>query len=1078
MAENEAQKPEDILREILSGLQSGDAAERLNAIRQLGSLNFSSEAIRNELERLAGNDEDEAVREAALAALDLPTHRHVRSRINKLTMGNRFIVLNEINEWEKLELLDKAKASVLRKRYDFDAAPAAKPADEPSLSQEKPFDSLALSARASVAPPTGTSQGEKANPRATLTQTLLSEANIKIALYLGAFFVVASAAILGAFVDIFRIPLLILGTLFFGGTSIAIRKRLPQPSFALFIVFSFFLPITANVVENTLNLSAPFTAAYWVLIGLFMTAIWGGGTWLYNSRLFSLTAFAAFATAFYRVGDIFGAEPELTAAMLGIASFAGLAGVWGLKKWRDAKFALPLFLALQVFQIGILGAYQTMFMFGTGDFYASELWNLPLALTWGLAFLFYVFSNLLYPFFLFPWLAAGTLIFIPWLVGAAFEANDLANAILFAVWGLIISAASEIINKVEAARKYSLPVLLASIPVLGVAVINGFLDSTAVGFAAALFVTLIYGILHLLRPRGWLWALALFSFTTAYIAFFDLPMTESIQRFIGYQQVGLALIFLTLELLLRKASGAWVLPPKIFGGLFTLIASITFIAEEPEHAAIGFAVLTVFFVIYTAVQRKALYGYLPAAFLALTTVYTLDYFELDFWLPALTGLAVAYFIVGVVIRTKDAWAWMLRSSGLALGTILALSALVTTKETGGWYALAIGLLFAAEMYLSRDGWFEIGVPVLFNIGAFLILRDLNIDKLSHHLLAYSLVWLGADLVSQLAFKEPRPLKWIVRGVGAVLTGINYIFLFFDESAATATLGFGVYSLLFLTVSLVYRQPDLFYAFTLTLPLFVTFAFRTFDITKWIHPVIFLAMAYYAAGFFLRLIKRASGWDTTLLFSGLGVGIAVSAAAPAFSGIDAAIPVAFAATLWAVEAFWRKNVWLGFPANGLYLLAYFIILIELKVDQPQFFSMGAALLGMIQHYLLTRAGSKTGTFVMGMLSQLTLLGTTYIQMVSNGSEGLIYFVVLFFQAIAVLFYGVVIRSRSLTFTPIFFSVVGVLSVLYIVVYDLLDAFTTILMVGCTGILLIGLGIAAVLMRERITKIGERLSEWQA
>jgi hypothetical protein len=55
---------------------------------------------------------------------------------------------------------------------------------------------------------------------------------------------------------------------------------------------------------------------------------------------------------------------------------------------------------------------------------------------------------------------------------------------------------------------------------------------------------------------------------------------------------------------------------------------------------------------------------------------------------------------------------------------------------------------------------------------------------------------------------------------------------------------------------------------------------------------------------------------------------------------------------------------------------------------------------------------------------------------------------------------------------------VLSVLYIVVYDLLDAFTTILMVGCTGIILIGLGILAVLMRERITKFGEKLSEWKA
>ncbi len=580
-------------------------------------------------------------------------------------------------------------------------------------------------------------------------------------------------------------------------------------------------------------------------------------------------------------------------------------------------------------------------------------------------------------------------------------------------------------------------------------------------------------------PRGWLWALALLSFTVAYIAFFNLPSLEKADVFAGYRQLGLALIFLVLELLLKKAGLSWTLPPRIFGGLFTLITSITLIAEgSSQQTAIGFAILTLFFVLYTTVHRRAFYGYLTAAFLPLTILFTLDHFELDFWLPSLTGLAVLYFLVGTVTRSKESWARMLRNSGLTLGVIVALSALITTRETGGWCALVIGLLFAAEMALSKNGWFEVGLPVLFTIGTFLILRDLNLDKLTHQLLAYSLVWLVPDLITHLAFKHPRPLKWVVRGVGVMLAAVNYGFLFIGKSTATATLGFGVYSLLFLAVSLVYRQPNLFYAFTLTLPLFVTFAFRSFDVTKWMHPVIFLAMGYYAAGFVLRQIKHASGWDMTLLFSGLGVGVIVSMAAPIVGGLDAAIPVAFAATLWAVEAFQRKNVWLGFPANGLYLLAYFIILIELKVDQPQFFSMGAALLGMIQHYLLTRAGSKTGTFIMGMLSQLTLLGTTYIQMVSNGSEGLIYFAVLFFQAIAVLVYGVVIRSRSLTFTPIFFSVVGVLSVLYIVVYDLLDAFTTILMVGCTGVILIGLGILAVLMRERITKFGEKLSEWKA
>ena len=183
-------------------------------------------------------------------------------------------------------------------------------------------------------------------------------------------------------------------------------------------------------------------------------------------------------------------------------------------------------------------------------------------------------------------------------------------------------------------------------------------------------------------------------------------------------------------------------------------------------------------------------------------------------------------------------------------------------------------------------------------------------------------------------------------------------------------------------------------------------------------------------------------------------------------------VAFTATLWAVEAFARRNVWLGFPANALYLLAYFMILIELKVDEPQYFSMGAAILGMIMHYLLTRTGSKTGAFITGMASQLVLLGTTYIQMLNT--ERLIFFVVLFFQSLAVMTYGLVIRSRSLVFTPIVFSVLGVITV----IYSALKGISTVVLIGCTGIILLMLGILAVLMRERITRLGERLSGWQA
>ncbi|MBK7448989.1 MAG: hypothetical protein IPJ47_05995 [Anaerolineales bacterium] len=257
-----------------------------------------------------------------------------------------------------------------------------------------------------------------------------------------------------------------------------------------------------------------------------------------------------------------------------------------------------------------------------------------------------------------------------------------------------------------------------------------------------------------------------------------------------------------------------------------------------------------------------------------------------------------------------------------------------------------------------------------------------------------------------------------------------------------------------------------------MPLFVAFLFRAVNITQWIHPVIIVAVMYYTLGTIFRAKNRATGWDLSLLYSGLGVGVIVSISAPILGGLDASIPVAIAATLWAAEAYMRRNAWLAFPANSLYLLAYFIILFELNVDEPQFFSIGTALLGLMQHYLLTRAKSTTGAFLTGMFSQLVLLGTTYIQMI--GRNDLSYFFLLFIQSLVVLVYGIVIRSRSLTFFPIGFVALGVVTVVYSALKDI----GTIFVIGCTGILLLMLGITAVLLRERISKLGEKLSDWQS
>lgn len=860
MAETEPRTPEEILNEIFENLKSAEDDQILKGINSLQNTNFSSEAIRRQLERLSLYSNNLQVRDEARAALNLLSNRAVQKLSNTVDRGIRFTILNEIKKWVNDGLLAKENADVIQSRYDFDF----------TAQSEHVVDST----------PSKISQPAEPQPRQTLLQTLTSEAAIKIYLYLGAFFVISAATFVGVAVPELRLPILIIGTILFGGLAFLIKKRLPQPSFALFIVFSFLLPITAGNLEETLrdmlDFSSTVTAIYWVVINLFLTIIWGIGTRIYNSRLFSITAFTAWVFVFYQIGKIVDSEPELYTLLIGLSTFGGLAGVLLLKKWKDSQFAFPLFLTAQLLQGLVLCASIIIFTVKVFDPINLPIWHVVPFFVWVLGFIFIIISDRQYPFFAFAWLAAGALIPLPWFIAAAFDIESLGSTVILFIWGFVLAIVSEVIHKNETMYKFSLPLLVASLITFGLSIITAFAYEIWLGLVVALVITLVLTVLHIFRTRWWLWILALLNFTIAYFAFFNLDFLKNLDVPFVFVWLGLSILFLLPDIFLKKDlknNLAWRLPYRIFGGLFTLITA--------------------------------------------------------------------------------------------------------------------GMLFV------------------------------------------------------------------------------------DMQNTNAVIGFGVYTLLFLTLSLLYKNPTLFYAFTLTLPIFVTFLFRLVDFTKWIHPVIVIAVIYYVIGFLLRSRESAKAWGSTLIYSALGIGTFIAIASPILGGLDAVIPIAVAATLWAVEAFLKRNAWLAFPANGLYLLAYFILLFELNVEQPQFFSIGTAILGLLQHYLLVRSGSKPGAFIMGMLSQFVLLGTTYIQMI-NEESGLIYFIILFFQSLVVLVYGIIFRSRSLTFFPIGFVVLGVITV----VLGQLQGIGTIVVIGCAGILLLGLGIIAVILRERIAKLGEKLSDWQA
>ena len=538
---------------------------------------------------------------------------------------------------------------------------------------------------------------------------------------------------------------------------------------------------------------------------------------------------------------------------------------------------------------------------------------------------------------------------------------------------------------------------------------------------------------------------------------------------------------------------SWRWPLRILGAFlafFNLSLILPTSTENTGHAAIAYGIYAAFFIFYSIRYNKAWLGYLSTASAALSVIFALQHFELDAWLFTLTALAAFYFLVGFMLGRNEEqapWSRMLRYSGLGLASLVALWALVTTEPSGGWYLLVTALLFGIEMYSRNFGWAEAGLLLFLASGIALLIGETDLER-GYLGLAIALALLGTDLALARTYTGKRPIAWFSRGIGGLAVGINTLDLMFSTSdAQSSAIGFAIYTVFFLAQAHIYQQAILGYGFSLYTVLTTIFTLQTFEQTEWMLPVTALAIIYYAIGFYLR--KRNStnteadekpstaknfgfSWPFILWTSGLGAGLLATAVTPIQGGLSAAIPPAVVATMATIEAFDRRNVWLGFPANALYLMAYFILLIELNVDEPQFFSIATAALGLLMHYLLTRAGSRTGAFITGMVSQLVLLSTTYIQFFST--ERLVFFAVLFFQALIVLGYGIVIRSRSLVFTPLAFLVLSVLTVLY----GLMQGIMAVVLIGCTGLLLLMLGIAAVIMRDRIKQISERFSDWQA
>ncbi len=518
-------------------------------------------------------------------------------------------------------------------------------------------------------------QPQPAAPRPGLTQTLLSETSIKIALYLGAFFVIAAAAILAALVEAARLPILLGATALFAGGAVLTRARLPQPSFALFIVFSFLLPTDANVLADVLDWSGKASASYWFAALVILALIWGFGTWFYNSRLFSLAAFIALALSTAQLGEFFQAEPEVYLILLSFVMFLGLGGAYRLKRWRSAKFSLPLFWLVQVSHLGL--AALTLIAIAARQFDPPREWNLVSTSFWLLAMLFYVVSNAIFPFRPFPWLAVAALYPLPLNLMLAFDVEPLPVAIATWGWGLLLAFGCEFFRRAgnDKLHPYVFPALAGSLLVTLTAIFIGYEEEISYGFFVILASSLLYSLLHILKPRIYLWITGLLLGLGAYFTFFLLPFMEEMNVFAGYQLLGASLLLLAPDLFLIpdfSSDKPWRLPLRVLGltlAFFNLAWILPISTGHTGQTAVVYSIYTIFFAAYALKFQRAWLGYIATASAALAAVFALQYFELDAWLVTLTSLAAVYYLAGILLARNESpprgqtcsatavWAW-------------------------------------------------------------------------------------------------------------------------------------------------------------------------------------------------------------------------------------------------------------------------------------------------------------------------------------------------------------------------------------------------------------------------------------
>lgn len=938
-----------------------------------------------------------------------------------------------------------------------------------------------------------TVEPEPPKERVSFDQWLLSERNIKIALYSGGLLLVLAGLIfIGAsWARIpgpakFAITSLVTGLMYLGGYLLFQRKAYQIGGVALLGVASGFLILNFAVLQiYVLGPGGLRNEVMWLialppcLLLYVLTAYWT------RSQLFTYSSIAAVISTLTAALVVIAAPVLvyfLTYAILSLVLL--LAGRWFQTTSFEAFTATPLWIVAHVgMALVILASF---------DIDNAWLYTAPVGVIFYLLATYWLRTRLL------AYVSIGAIFSMVSAIMTSLEAPLLVFTLVYSILMITFLGLGYSLRKTQSADFTLMPLQIGSHIGMGIVLIStlvswvfgadgsDWLPILTFGFGTLFYILtdLFFQWLIVRWVSAFLFALT-FTFTLSELDFSDSAL--------GIALMLLSLAYLAIGYFLEQREGKRSKGWPLYGTAYLIAVFVTmFSVPDVDDLILVLFGDVILLGLSAAIHRdyKWIYG---AAWLFMLPVYlTIDRFVSALHHQGLLMgiLCLNYLIAGYLLGRGK-----LRLGGPFLTAAAFLSVVVVGLTMSNTLIATSVLTIIAVLYLLSALWLD-WTPLLFPalVAVELLILTVNDMFFTDHsnTFEYSLVIsytvFGIVLVlGSLGLRRNNQKRWAwpLYVVGIFNLVVTYLAGFYYGGWLMVGLSLSL-SILFLGFTWLERELlKQIKATSLLTYLGIGVIFIAhFYLLERIFPVSWgdvwpgytaaLCAVFVAIAWLLRNEPLTTAYSKPFRLSGiLLIIIPLIGSIGILNPILAAVTFGIAGITYTVDAALRRILNLAYLGIGAFIVVIWAVLVELGVSETQAYAIpvGLTLLGVGWNERIHRGGLKYR--IPTILGLFVLMGSAFIQ--SLPSDGFVYAIILLGESILAVFWGIRTRSRG-------YVQLGVIAIIANAFVQLGPGFSNLprwVQIGLTGIILFGGGMSALFKREAILETRKKITEeWRS